>query len=125
MHGLGGWTHNWAALIDRLRPSVHCPALDLPGFGRSAPPPDGRVTVEHQAAAVAGHLPRQGAIFAPAGTARVRGARPRPHGPSAAPRTVRGGSGARRGVILGDHGPHREAAGGKRRPVGRVGGVLE
>ncbi|MFJ5921124.1 alpha/beta fold hydrolase [Kitasatospora sp. NPDC092948] len=56
LHGLGGWTHNWAALIERLRPSVHCLALDLPGFGRSAPPPDGRVTVARQAAAVARHL---------------------------------------------------------------------
>ncbi|MER7702436.1 alpha/beta hydrolase [Kitasatospora sp. NPDC097605] len=60
LHGLGGWTHNWAALIDRLRASVHCLALDLPGFGRSAPPPDGRVTVGRQAAAVAGHLARAG-----------------------------------------------------------------
>ncbi|MGV9269101.1 alpha/beta fold hydrolase [Kitasatospora sp. NPDC003701] len=60
LHGLGGWTHNWAALIDRLRPSVHCLALDLPGFGRSAPPPDGVVTVERQAAAVADHLDRTG-----------------------------------------------------------------
>ncbi|MEV7184133.1 alpha/beta hydrolase [Kitasatospora sp. NPDC093102] len=60
LHGLGGWTHNWAALIDRLRPSVHCLALDLPGFGRSAPPPDGLVTVGRQAAAVAGHLDRTG-----------------------------------------------------------------
>ncbi|WP_395292441.1 alpha/beta fold hydrolase [Kitasatospora hibisci] len=56
LHGLGGWTHNWAALIDRLRATVHCLALDLPGFGRSAPPPDGVVSVERQAAAVASHL---------------------------------------------------------------------
>ncbi|MFD5467969.1 alpha/beta fold hydrolase [Kitasatospora sp. NPDC127059] len=60
LHGLGGWTHNWAALTGLLRPSVHCLALDLPGFGRSAPPPDGRVTVARQAAAVAGHLERAG-----------------------------------------------------------------
>ncbi|MFE7590977.1 alpha/beta fold hydrolase [Kitasatospora sp. NPDC057512] len=60
LHGLGGWTHNWAALIERLRPSVHCLALDLPGFGRSAPPPDGLVTVGRQAAAVARHLVRTG-----------------------------------------------------------------
>ncbi|MFD5566147.1 alpha/beta fold hydrolase [Kitasatospora griseola] len=60
LHGLGGWTHNWAALIDRLRPSVHCLALDLPGFGRSAPPPDGLVTVRRQATAVARHLDRTG-----------------------------------------------------------------
>lgn len=60
LHGLGGWTHNWAALIERLRPSVHCLALDLPGFGRSAPPPDGLVTVRRQAAAVARHLDRTG-----------------------------------------------------------------
>ncbi|MET8698043.1 alpha/beta hydrolase [Kitasatospora sp. NPDC004723] len=60
LHGLGGWTHNWAALVERLRPSVHCLALDLPGFGRSAPPPDGLVTVRGQALAVAGHLDRTG-----------------------------------------------------------------
>ncbi|MFJ3220802.1 alpha/beta fold hydrolase [Kitasatospora sp. NPDC086801] len=60
LHGLGGWTHNWAHLIDLLRTSAHCLALDLPGFGRSAPPPDGEVTVERQAAAVAGHLDRGG-----------------------------------------------------------------
>ncbi|MFF2078962.1 alpha/beta fold hydrolase [Kitasatospora sp. NPDC058162] len=60
LHGLGGWTHNWAALIDRLRGSVHCLALDLPGYGRSAPPPGGVVTVEGQAAAVAAHLDRAG-----------------------------------------------------------------
>ncbi|GAA1951124.1 alpha/beta hydrolase [Kitasatospora viridis] len=60
LHGLGGWTQNWAALIERLHGSVHCLALDLPGFGRSAPPPDGRVTVGSQAAAVADHLDRGG-----------------------------------------------------------------
>ncbi|MCC3766215.1 alpha/beta fold hydrolase [Streptomyces sp. UNOC14_S4] len=60
LHGLGGWTHNWARLIDLVRTSVHCLALDLPGFGRSAPPPDGDITVERQAAAVAGHLDRTG-----------------------------------------------------------------
>ncbi|MBD0691151.1 alpha/beta fold hydrolase, partial [Streptomyces sp. CBMA123] len=60
LHGLGGWTHNWAALTGLLRPSVHCLALDLPGFGRSAPPPDGRITVARLAAAVAGHLDRAG-----------------------------------------------------------------
>ncbi|MFG2907461.1 alpha/beta fold hydrolase [Kitasatospora sp. NPDC048286] len=60
LHGLGGWTHNWAALMDLLRTSVHCLALDLPGFGRSAPPPDGIVTVGRQAAAVARHLERTG-----------------------------------------------------------------
>ncbi|WP_308271888.1 alpha/beta hydrolase [Kitasatospora sp. SUK 42] len=60
LHGLGGWTHNWAALIDLLRASVHCLALDLPGFGRSEPPPDGVVTVERLAAAVADHLDRTG-----------------------------------------------------------------
>ncbi|MFE2722648.1 alpha/beta fold hydrolase [Kitasatospora sp. NPDC059327] len=60
LHGLGGWTHNWAKLIELVRTSVHCLALDLPGFGRSAPPPDGEVTVERQAAAVADHLDRGG-----------------------------------------------------------------
>ncbi|MFJ9461071.1 alpha/beta fold hydrolase [Kitasatospora sp. NPDC101447] len=60
LHGLGGWTHNWASLIGLLRTSVHCLALDLPGYGSSAPPPDGVVTVSRQAAAVADHLDRAG-----------------------------------------------------------------
>ncbi|MER7848562.1 alpha/beta hydrolase [Kitasatospora sp. NPDC096077] len=60
LHGLGGWTHNWAALIDLLHGSVHCLALDLPGYGRSAPPAEGVVTVEGQATAVAAHLDRAG-----------------------------------------------------------------
>ncbi|MEU4119165.1 alpha/beta hydrolase [Kitasatospora sp. NPDC028055] len=60
LHGLGGWTDNWAALIDQLCGSVHCLALDLPGYGRSAPPPGGLVTVEGQSAAVAAHLDRAG-----------------------------------------------------------------
>ncbi|MFJ2903320.1 alpha/beta fold hydrolase [Streptomyces sp. NPDC087212] len=60
LHGLGGWTHNWAALIDLMRTSTHCLAIDLPGFGRSEPPPDGRLTVEGLAAAVVAHLERTG-----------------------------------------------------------------
>ncbi|MDH6707932.1 pimeloyl-ACP methyl ester carboxylesterase [Kitasatospora sp. MAA19] len=60
LHGLGGWTHNWAGLIDLVRTSVHCLAVDLPGFGRSAPPLDGDITVERQAAAVARFLDRAG-----------------------------------------------------------------
>ncbi|MGW6600031.1 alpha/beta fold hydrolase [Streptomyces sp. NPDC055036] len=60
LHGLGGWTHNWARLTALMRTSEHCLAIDLPGFGRSAPPPDGKVTVERQAAAVIGHLEQTG-----------------------------------------------------------------
>ncbi|MFC7613123.1 alpha/beta fold hydrolase [Actinokineospora soli] len=46
MHGLGGSATNWTDLADQL--SGHAPgtALDLPGFGRSAPPDGYDFTLE-------------------------------------------------------------------------------
>jgi len=42
VHGLGGASTNWTDLMMLLRPHVDGRALDLPGFGRSEPPGDGR-----------------------------------------------------------------------------------
>lgn len=42
VHGLGGSATNWTDLMGLLGPRVRGLALDLPGFGFSRPPPDGR-----------------------------------------------------------------------------------
>ncbi|SFB91292.1 alpha/beta fold hydrolase [Streptomyces aidingensis] len=41
VHGLGGSSRNWSALMQRLSGTVECEAVDLPGFGAS-PPTDRR-----------------------------------------------------------------------------------
>lgn len=41
VHGLGGSSRNWSALMERLSGVVECEALDLPGFGASPPPDNG------------------------------------------------------------------------------------
>lgn len=38
VHGLGGSSRNWSALMELLSGHVECEALDLPGFGASPPP---------------------------------------------------------------------------------------
>lgn len=40
VHGLGGSSQNWSALMERLEQTVDGEALDLPGFGWSPPPGD-------------------------------------------------------------------------------------
>lgn len=60
VHGLGGSSANWTDLVGLLEGHVEAEALDLPGFGHSAPPPDGRYTVGAHARAVIGHLERGG-----------------------------------------------------------------
>ena len=40
VHGLGGASTNWTDFAAQLRPWLAIEALDLPGFGRSAPAPD-------------------------------------------------------------------------------------
>lgn len=40
VHGLGGSSRNWSALMARLGGTVDGEAVDLPGFGDSPPPPD-------------------------------------------------------------------------------------
>ncbi|RKN09103.1 alpha/beta fold hydrolase [Streptomyces radicis] len=37
VHGLGGSSRNWSALMERLSSDVECEAVDLPGFGASPP----------------------------------------------------------------------------------------
>lgn len=41
VHGLGGSSRNWSALMEHLAGDVECEALDLPGFGASPPPSGG------------------------------------------------------------------------------------
>ena len=60
VHGLGGSATNWTDLMGLLEGVVDSEAVDLPGFGRSAPPPRGRYTVGAHARAVIGHLERSG-----------------------------------------------------------------
>ncbi len=52
VHGFGGSSRNWSALMALLADRVDGEALDLPGFGDSPPPDDGAYTVTAQARAV-------------------------------------------------------------------------
>ncbi|MEW2633144.1 alpha/beta hydrolase [Streptomyces sp. NPDC048389] len=52
VHGLGGSSQNWSALMARLEGVVDGEALDLPGFGDSPPPDDGNYSVTGHARAV-------------------------------------------------------------------------
>ncbi|MEL3951805.1 MULTISPECIES: alpha/beta fold hydrolase [Streptomyces] len=56
VHGLGGSSLNWSALMPLLEDVVDCEALDLPGFGDSPPPDDGDYSVTGHARAVIRHL---------------------------------------------------------------------
>ena len=60
VHGLGGSSVNWTDLVALLGEALDCHAIDLPGFGRSAPPADDRYTVGAHARAVVGHLEASG-----------------------------------------------------------------
>lgn len=57
VHGLGGSATNWTDLMALLG-EFDGHAVDLPGFGRSAPPPDGRYSLDTHAAAVVAYLRR-------------------------------------------------------------------
>ena len=59
VHGLGGSATNWTDLMGLLEGVVDGEAVDLPGFGRSAPPRSGRYTLGAHARAVVGHLERR------------------------------------------------------------------
>lgn len=59
LHGLGGSATNWTDLVGLLAGQVEAEAPDLPGFGRSAPPADGRYTVGAHARAVVALLQEQ------------------------------------------------------------------
>ena len=52
VHGLGGASTNWTDLAGLLAVRFDGWALDLPGFGRSQPPPRGRYSVRGHAATV-------------------------------------------------------------------------
>lgn len=52
VHGLGGSSQNWSALMAQLDDVVDGEALDLPGFGDSPPPDDGSYSVTGHARAV-------------------------------------------------------------------------
>lgn len=58
VHGLGGSATNWTDLMGCLSDVLDSQAVDLPGFGRSAPPADDRYTVGAHARAVVRHLER-------------------------------------------------------------------
>ncbi|QFR00176.1 alpha/beta hydrolase [Streptomyces phaeolivaceus] len=60
VHGLGGSSQNWSALMPLLDACVDGEALDLPGFGDSPPPDDGNYSVTGHARAVIRHLDASG-----------------------------------------------------------------
>jgi pimeloyl-ACP methyl ester carboxylesterase len=60
VHGLGGSSMNWSALMLELAGDVDGEALDLPGFGMSPPPDDGNYSVSAHARAVIRYLDSSG-----------------------------------------------------------------
>ncbi|MET9496393.1 alpha/beta hydrolase [Streptomyces sp. NPDC006552] len=60
VHGLGGSSQNWSALMPLLEDSVDGEAVDLPGFGDSPPPDDGDYSVTGHARAVIRFLDARG-----------------------------------------------------------------
>ncbi|MET9697875.1 alpha/beta fold hydrolase [Streptomyces sp. NPDC006529] len=60
VHGLGGSSQNWSALMALLEDTVDGEALDLPGFGTSPPPADRNYSVTALARAVIRHLDAAG-----------------------------------------------------------------
>src|SRR5580765_5171094 len=60
VHGLGGSAHNWTDYAALLRGRLAVESIDLPGFGRSAPPPDGDSSIDGFARRVIGYLEQSG-----------------------------------------------------------------
>ncbi|MFD8083381.1 alpha/beta fold hydrolase [Kitasatospora sp. NPDC059722] len=60
VHGLGGSAGNWTALMGLLADRIDGEAVDLPGFGASAPPADGDLSVNGHVRAVIGYLEAAG-----------------------------------------------------------------
>ncbi|MDQ0992921.1 alpha/beta fold hydrolase [Streptomyces sp. V3I7] len=60
VHGLGGSSLNWSALMAGLDGVVESEALDLPGFGDSPPPDDGDYSITGHARAVIRYLDATG-----------------------------------------------------------------
>ncbi|MFJ5676702.1 alpha/beta fold hydrolase [Streptomyces sp. NPDC093097] len=56
VHGLGGSSQNWSALMPLLADRLDGAAIDLPGCGESPPPQDGDYAVSAQARAVIRYL---------------------------------------------------------------------
>ncbi|MGW1781526.1 alpha/beta fold hydrolase [Streptomyces sp. NPDC002143] len=56
VHGLGGSSQNWSALMELLDGVVASEAVDLPGFGDSPPPDDGNYSITAHARAVIRYL---------------------------------------------------------------------
>ncbi|MFC5802448.1 alpha/beta fold hydrolase [Streptomyces formicae] len=52
VHGLGGSSQNWTAVMRLLEDRVDGEAVDLPGFGDSPPPDDGNYSITGHARAV-------------------------------------------------------------------------
>ena len=59
VHGLGGASTNWTDLMGLLATSVDGAALDLPGFGRSAPPASSSYALRTHVRAVVALLEKQ------------------------------------------------------------------
>ncbi|WP_105968304.1 alpha/beta fold hydrolase [Streptomyces geranii] len=60
VHGLGGSSQNWSALMQLHDGVVDSEALDLPGFGDSPPPDDGDYSITGHARAVIRYLDASG-----------------------------------------------------------------
>jgi pimeloyl-ACP methyl ester carboxylesterase len=60
VHGLGGSSLNWSALMRELTGDVDSEAVDLPGFGLSPPPDDGDYSLSAHARAVLRHIEASG-----------------------------------------------------------------
>lgn len=58
VHGLGGSSMNWTDLAGLLSPRLAGEALDLPGFGRSFPPPEDDYSLRSHVRAVTEYLQR-------------------------------------------------------------------
>ncbi|WP_329220810.1 alpha/beta hydrolase [Streptomyces sp. NBC_01485] len=60
VHGLGGSSQNWSALMALLDGVVESEAVDLPGFGDSPPPDDGNYSITAHTRAVIRYLDSTG-----------------------------------------------------------------
>ncbi len=59
VHGLGGSSTNWTDLMALLADGFDGHAVDLPGFGNSAPPLTGNYGLDAHASAVAGYIEQE------------------------------------------------------------------
>src|SRR6185503_18160817 len=60
LHGLGGASTNFTDMADLLSPWLAAEAIDLPGFGRSGPPPDRDYSIAAHARLVTRYLEQSG-----------------------------------------------------------------